>query len=127
MLKGTTTSPKAPQDSAAVTPDGRSAFLHFITDDGREFGFPFAQLLHFVLQPNPSPGRSSTAPPQRLLLAFPSHDVTLSGYRLHLLCEWLDQQKALHLKAEDARFANLHDKQPFVTGIAISTLKCIQE
>jgi hypothetical protein len=127
MLKGTATSPKAPQDSTAATHDLRSAFLHFITDDGREFGFPFSQLLHFVLEPNPSSATGSAAPPQRLLLAFPSHDITLSGYRLHLLCEWLDQQKALRLKAEDARFANLHDKQPFVTGIAISTLKCIQE
>jgi hypothetical protein len=41
---------------------------------------------------------------------------------LHLLCEWLDQQKALRLKAEDARFVNLHDRQPFVTGISIAQL-----
>lgn len=117
MLKGTS-SPKAATESATAVPDadGRAAFIHFITDDGREFGFPFAQLLHFVLEP----ATGSTVPPQRLLLAFPSHDVTLTGYRLHLLCDWLDQQKALRLKAEDARFANLHDKQPFVTSISIS-------
>jgi hypothetical protein len=63
----------------------------------------------------------SVAPSHRLSLAFPSHDVTLTGYRLHLLCEWLDQQKALRLKAEDARFANLQDKQPFVAEISITT------
>ena len=120
VLKGTTTSPKALQDSASATPDSRSAFIHFITDDGREFGFPFSQLLHFILEPNLSPPVSSAAPPQRLLLAFPSHDVTLTGYRLHLLCEWLDQQKALRLKAEDARFASLHDKQPFVVSMSIA-------
>jgi hypothetical protein len=44
----------------------------------------------------------------------------LTGYRLHLLSEWLDQQKVLRLKAEDPRFANLHDKLPFVAGIAIA-------
>jgi len=114
MLKGT--SSKAPPETATATSDSRAAFIHFITDDGREFGFPFAQLLHFVLEPT----SGSAAPPQRLLLAFPSHDVTLTGYRLHLLCDWLDQQKALRLKAEDARFANLHDKQPFITGITIA-------
>jgi len=119
MLKGTS-SPKTASESATATHDSRAAFIHFITSDGREFGFPFSQLLHFVLEPNPSPATGSTAPPQRLLLAFPSHDVTLTGYRLHLLCEWLDQQRALRLKAEDARFANLQDKQPFVTTIAIS-------
>jgi hypothetical protein len=118
MLKGT--SSKAPQDSATATPDSRAAFIHFITDDGREFGFPFSQLLHFVLEPNPSPATGSPAPPQRLLLAFPSHDVTLTGFRLHLLCKWLDQQRALLFQAEDARFANLHDRQPFVTGISIA-------
>jgi hypothetical protein len=119
MLKGT--SSQAAPESATATPDSRAAFIHFITDDGREFGFPFSQLLHFVLEPNPLTATDSTAPPQRLLLAFPSHDVTLTGYRLHLLCDWLDQQKALRLQAEDARFANLHDKQPFVTGISIAT------
>jgi hypothetical protein len=90
--------------------------IDVITDNVREFRFPFAQLLHFLLEPT----SVSAAPPQRLLLAFPSHDVTLSGYRLHLLCEWLDQQRGLRLKAEDARFANLDDRQPFVTGIAIA-------
>lgn len=125
MLKGT--SPKAAPESATATPDSRAAFIHFITADGREFGFPFAQLLHFVLEPNPSPATGSAAPPQRLLLAFPSHDITLTGFRLHLLCEWLDQQKALRLKAEDARFANLQDKQPFILGILISTLERIHE
>ncbi len=120
MLKGT--SPKVAPESAAASHEGRSAFLHFITIDGREFGFPYAQLLHFVLEPNPSPATGSATPPQRLLLAFPSHDVTLTGYRLRLLCEWLDEQKAVHLKAEDARFANLHDNQPFVIGVAITQL-----
>lgn len=119
MLKGTS-SPKAAPESTTAPPESRAALIHFITDDGREFGVPFSQLLHFVLEPNPQPATGSAAPPQRLLLAFPSHDVTLSGYRLHLLCEWLDQQRALRLKAEDARFANLHDKQPFVVGIAIA-------
>jgi len=119
MLKGTS-SPKAAPESATATPDSRAAFIHFIIAEGREFGFPFAQLLHFVLEPNPSLATGSAAPPQRLLLAFPSHDVTLSGYRLHLLCEWLDEQKAVRLKAEDARFSNLQPGQPFITGISVA-------
>ncbi len=69
--------------------------------------------------PFDSANQISAAPPQRLLLAFPSHDVTLTGYRLHLLCKWLDQQKALRLQAEDSRFANLHDKQPFIIDILV--------
>jgi hypothetical protein len=98
--------------------EGRSTFLHFITADGREFGFPYAQLLEFVLDPNPA-----TDAPQRLLLAFPSHDVTVTGFRLHLLCEQLDQHQAVRLKAEDSRFANLHPHQPFVSAISISAAR----
>ena len=48
-------------------------------------------------------------------------DLTLTGHRLHVLCTWLDEQKAVRLQVEDARFANLHGSQPFVTGIAITT------
>ena len=114
MLKGTHTRPVP--ESAAATPDAQSAFIHFITDDGREFGFPFSQLLHFVLEP----ASGSDAAPQRLLFAFPSHDVTVTGFRLHRLCRWLDEQKPLRLKAEDARFTNLHDNLPFVASVRIS-------
>ena len=119
MLKGT--SPKPAPESTSAHHEGRSAFLHFITVDGREFGFPVAQLLNFVLEPNPAAASGSGAPRQRLLLAFPSHDVTVTGHRLHIVCEWLDQQRAVRLKAEDARFADLHASQPFVAEISITT------
>jgi hypothetical protein len=98
------------------TSDHRAAFLRFITADGREFGFPYAQLLEFVLDSNPA-----NDAPQRLLLAFPSHDVTVTGFRLHLLCEQLDQHKGVRIKAEDSRFANLHPSQPFVVGISVNS------
>lgn len=112
MLKGITSKP-APE--SVVAPD-QSAFLHFVTTDGREFGFPFAQLLYFVLEPG-----GSTDAPQRLILAFPSHDVTVTGFRFHFLCGWIDQQRGFHLTVEDSRFANLRTDQPFVAAIAVAS------
>jgi hypothetical protein len=118
MLKGKPASSHelTREPESAGLSDNRAAFLRFITADGREFGFPYAQLLEFVLDSN-----LDTGAPQRLLLAFPSHDVTVTGFRLHLLCEQLDQHNAVRLKAEDSRFANLHPLQPFVVGISITT------
>jgi len=48
--------------------------------------------------------------------------VTVTGCRLDLLCEQLDQHNALRLKAEDPRFATLHQDEPFVAGISISSV-----
>jgi hypothetical protein len=117
MLKGKpgSFSPSHEPSREAEASDHRAAFLRFITADGREFGFPYAQLLEFVLDSNPAADA-----PQRLLLAFPSHDVTVTGFRLHLLCEQLDQHKGMKLKVEDARFANLHPSQPFIAGISVN-------
>jgi hypothetical protein len=106
-----------PDADAASTGEQRSTFLRFITADGREFGFPYAQLLEFVLDSN-----SSSDAPQRLLLAFPSHDVTVTGFRLHLLCDQLDQHEGMKLKVEDSRFANLHLDKPFVCAISVATV-----
>jgi len=96
--------------------NGEGEFLRFLTGDGREFGFPFAQLLQFVLEVNPEPNPDA---PQRLILAFSSHDVSIIGCRLHLLCEHLDQHRAIRIKTEDSRFANLEREKAFLVGISI--------
>jgi len=117
MLKGKTSLTERISNPQSSTVNNRASFLRFITDDGREFGFPFSQLLQFILDPNPDPKA-----PQRLLLAFSSHDVTVTGCRLDLLCEQLDQHNAIRLRADDQHFASLHPDEPFVAGISISSV-----
>ena len=107
----------SPSYDARASTENRGTFLRFITADGREFGFPFSQLLQFILDSNPDP-----IAPQRLLLAFSSHDVTVTGSRLDLLCEQLDGHNAIRLSAEDPRFASIHPAETFVAGISISSL-----
>ena len=58
-----------------------------------------------------------------MIFAFPSHDVTVTGYRLRYLSERLDQQRGLHLTLEDTRFANLCANQPFVTSLTVLALR----
>jgi len=57
-----------------------------------------------------------------LLLAFSSHDVTVTGCRLDLLCEQIDQNNVIRLRAEDPHFGTLHPDEPFVAGISISSM-----
>ena len=116
-------SPEKPQDIAAPNQESPSAHFRFTTKDGRHHGFPISQMLYFVLEPNEPPSNGGGAPPQRLRLEFPSKDVTITGYRLHLLCDRLDQRRALRLRADDSRFANLHATEPFVAEIFITPAK----
>jgi len=94
-----------------------AAFLRFITSDGYQFGFPFSQLLQFVLEPHSDPEGL-----QQLLLSFSSYDVKLSGFRLHLLCDQLDQGLALRVQVDDTRFANDDPSKAFVAEISVKQL-----
>ena len=116
-------SPEKPHEIAAPNQESPSAYFRFTTKDGREHGFPISQLLYFVLEPNDQPSTGDGAPPQRLRLEFTSKDVTIAGHRLHILCDRLDQHRALRLKAEDSRFADLHGSEPFVSDISIAPAK----
>jgi|GEM_PF-1851095 len=115
--------PKPENFSTTSTSHENGAFLRFLIGDGREFGFPFAQLLQFVLEPN-SNSNSDSDPdaPQRLVLSFSSHDVTVTGCRLYLLCEHLDQHRAIRIKTEDLRFANFEREKAFVVDISIKPI-----
>ena len=116
-------SPEKPPDIDAPNQEIPSAYFRFTTKDGRHHGFPISQMLYFVLEPNVPPSSGNGGPPQRLRLEFPSKDVTITGYRLHILSDRLDQPRALRLKAEDSRFADLHATEPFVADIFITPAK----
>jgi len=48
--------------------------------------------------------------------------VTVTGCRLDLLCEQIDQNNVIRLRAEDPHFGTLHPDEPFVAGISISSM-----
>jgi hypothetical protein len=59
-------------------------YIEFI-DAHRIWGFPILQLKQFVLQQHSRDGNKKTAPPDELILVYPTALVVLLGWRLELI------------------------------------------
>jgi hypothetical protein len=59
-------------------------YIEFI-DAHRSWGFPIVHLKQFVLQAQPQEGNQKTAPPDQLILVYPTALVVLVGWRLELM------------------------------------------
>lgn len=94
------------------------AFIEFRPDAHRRLGFPWAQLCHYTLEPNP--GSDDT--PERLTLAFSTADVVLVGARLAKLVDLIHEHDLDWVAVVDARHAGLLARAPWVATIAIARL-----
>jgi hypothetical protein len=99
--------------------------LDFLTRDGRIYGFPYSQLVHYLLDSNPAVQSGRDAPPERLTLLFSTHDVILTGWRLNALRPLLHSARLTALCAADPRYANLAPKMPFVSEITVTPLTSV--
>jgi len=103
--------------------DSSSMTIDFFTGDKRVYGFPYSQLINYVLDANPDLGRNRDAPAERLTLGFSSHDVVALGWRLqHLLLLFRDARIAI-IRAFDVRYANLRNSEPFIVEIIVTPVK----
>ena len=100
-----------------------SATIDFFTGDKRVYGFPYHHLINYVLDANPNLDRNHDAPPERLTLAFSSHDVVVLGWRLQGLLQFLHDAKIFTVRSFDARYANLGDLMPFIAEIMVTPAK----
>jgi hypothetical protein len=110
--------------------DAASACIHekpqecqlvdFVTQDGRYYSFPLAQLVQCVLERNPSFEEQPDSPSDRLTIAFPTQDVVVLGWNLNQLRDALDRGKPVLVQARDARHVGAGDGQAFVSGISIT-------
>jgi hypothetical protein len=96
--------------------------LDFLTRDGRIFGFSYSQLTNYQLVPNPTLERRSDAPPERLTLLFSTHDVILTGWRLHALRPLLHSARLAALRAADPRYAQMIRNKPFIEEINVQPI-----
>jgi hypothetical protein len=96
--------------------------LDFLTRDGRIHGFPYSQLTTYQIDPNPALERRSDAPPERLTLLFSTHDVILTGWRLHALRPLLHSAKLAALCAADPRYAHVARNKPFIAEITVNPI-----
>jgi hypothetical protein len=100
-----------------------SATIDFFTGDKRVYGFPYHHLINYVLDANPNLDRNHDAPPERLTLAFSSHDAVVLGWRLQGLLQFLHDAKISTVRSFDARYANLGDVMPFIAEIIVTPAK----
>jgi hypothetical protein len=100
--------------------DSSSMTIDFFTGDKRVYGFPYSQLINYVLDANPDLGRNRDAPAERLTLGFSSHDVVVLGWRLHGLLQFFRDAKITTIRSFDARYANLREGLPFVAEIIVT-------
>lgn len=96
--------------------------LDFLTRDGRIYGFPYSQLVNYLLDPNPETQCGGELPPERLTILFSTHDVVIIGWRLHALRPLLQSAKIAAVCAVDHRYANVTRNKPFVAEITVKPI-----
>lgn len=97
----------------------RVSFIEFRPDASTRAGFAVTQLCHYTLDANPDADGDAR---ERLTLAFSTADVVVTGARLALLLEPLNQHRLASVAALDARYANAGAPKPWVAKIVIARL-----
>ena len=93
--------------------------LDFLARDGRIHGFPYSQLVNYILDANPEIQHRKDAPPERLTFSFSTHDVVVTGWRLTALRPLLQSAKLAALCAAAPRYANVARTKPFIAEITV--------
>ena len=93
--------------------------LDFHSRDGRVHGFPYSQLVNYLLDPNPEVQRAKDAPPESLTFCFSTHEVIVTGWRLLAIRPLLHSARLTALCAADPRYTNVARTKPFVAEITV--------
>ena len=101
--------------------------VDFVGQDGCCHSFPLAQIVHCVLEKNPAFQKQANSPPDQLAIAFPTHDVVIVGWDLKLVRDALDLRKPVMVRARDVRYAEIEDKQAFVTEIIVTAAESLSK
>ena len=96
-------------------------FTEFI-DGHRLWGFPLAELEHFVLEDNPQHQNQRTSPPHQLMLAYRDALVFLRGWRLELMIGPIISQRVARVHAEK-HLGSLIIEEAWVSEIHVVPLK----
>jgi hypothetical protein len=108
-----------------VVKDTPSLMIDCITRDERVHGFPYSQVINYVLEANPALQSNRDAPPERLTIGFSSHDVVVLGWRMRALTTLLHDAKVGTIRTLDVRYGNLSKVEPFIAEIIVTPIKGI--
>jgi hypothetical protein len=101
--------------------------VDFVGQDRRCHSFPVVQIVHCVLEKNPAFQKQTDSPPDQLAIAFPTHDVVVLGWNLKLVRDALDLRKPVVVRTRDIRYAEIEDKQAFVTEIIVTAAQSLSK
>jgi hypothetical protein len=99
------------------------ACVEFWLDDDVRHGFSVNQLIQYSLEPNPDVGDNKNAPAQKLLLAFSTADVVVSGWRLGRLADCLRENNLAVVRARLECNDGIDRKNVFVASIKITSIE----
>ena len=118
-------SPRQEEPRCVVANDTPSLMIDCLTRDERVHGFPYSQLINYVLEANPALQSNRDTPPERLTIGFSGHDVVVLGWRLRTLAALLHDAKVGTIRTFDGRYGNLSKIEPFIAEIIVAPIKGI--
>lgn len=90
---------------------GSIRYIAFIQEDGERLALPYSLLPIFTFQPRDEHNI--------ITITFPSHTITLTGYRLEQLCKDLENEKVRSIKIIKERYQPTN-QFPLVVKVELS-------
>jgi hypothetical protein len=86
-------------------------------------GFHSNHLIEYTLEENPDAKDDPNTPPEKLVLAFSTADVTISGWRLGRLADALRDNQLAAVGTLPKRYGELDPTKPYVASIVITPME----
>lgn len=86
-------------------------------------GFHSSHLIEYTLEENPEAEADAKTPPEKLVLAFSTADVTISGWRLGRLADALRDNELASVAAASKRTGELDLTKPHIAAIVIMPME----
>lgn len=86
-------------------------------------GFHSNHLIEYTLEENPDAKDDLNTPPEKLVLAFSTADVTISGWRLGRLADALRDNVLAAVGTLPKRYGELDPTKPYVASIVITPIE----
>jgi hypothetical protein len=103
---------------------GEAAFIEFHLGPDNCVGYAASQLMHYQLVTRkPDLADDPTKPMQTLTLGLQTADLVITGNRLNLITTALTEGTLAAVRAVPSRYAELHQKQPYIAKIEPKALK----
>ncbi len=86
-------------------------------------GFHSNHLIEYTLEENPEVTEDPNTPPEKIILAFSTADVTISGWRLGRLADALRDNELAAVSKSPKRLGELDPTKPCITSIVVTPIE----